>query len=219
MEIDHIVVGAKNLDEGTKYIETLLNSKMSKIGYHDLMGTHNRVLKLGIDCYLEVISVNPMALKINTKRWFELDNIKVINRLNKSPQVIGFVIKKNNKSDYYSPSINLERDIYKWQFFMPQVTLEEKCPGIVINGMIPSQLLWLTKSPLENMIKSNFELYQLEINLLEKHKHYLEYLNNYESNKYIKINYYKNLNKNNYLSSPNINVKLINKINNEIILI
>ena len=47
-KLDHIVIGATSLEEGTAYIENKLKTKLSDIGYHDFMGTHNRVLRLSL---------------------------------------------------------------------------------------------------------------------------------------------------------------------------
>ena len=55
-KLDHIVFGARSLEEGTNFIEKKLNIKLSEVGYHDFMGTHNRVIKVDKDIYLEVIA-------------------------------------------------------------------------------------------------------------------------------------------------------------------
>ena len=47
---------------------------MSPGGKHDVMGTHNALLSLGPDVYLEVISVDPAASPPDRNRWFNLDN-------------------------------------------------------------------------------------------------------------------------------------------------
>ena len=44
--IDHIVIGAANLISGTKILETKLSTKFSPGGDHQIMGTHNKLLKL-----------------------------------------------------------------------------------------------------------------------------------------------------------------------------
>ena len=33
-KLDHVVIAANNLDEGTSYVENKLNVKLSDIGYH-----------------------------------------------------------------------------------------------------------------------------------------------------------------------------------------
>ena len=47
---------------------------MSAGGKHVAMGTHNALLSLGPDVYLEVISVDPEASPPDRNRWFDLDD-------------------------------------------------------------------------------------------------------------------------------------------------
>ncbi len=74
LALDHLVVAARSLDEGTTYVEAILGARLSPGGRHPDMGTHNRLLSLGPECYLEVIAIDPDALKPQHRRWFNLDN-------------------------------------------------------------------------------------------------------------------------------------------------
>ena len=73
LALDHLVVVARNLAEGTTYVEAVLGVKMSAGGKHPKMGTHNRLLSLGPSVYLEVIAIDPAAQKPGHRRWFNLD--------------------------------------------------------------------------------------------------------------------------------------------------
>ena len=73
--IDHLVVTAPTLASGIQYVEQSLGCKMQPGGQHSRMGTHNAILKIGADCYLEVISIDPDAEPPQRKRWFELDTL------------------------------------------------------------------------------------------------------------------------------------------------
>jgi hypothetical protein len=59
LALDHLVVAAATLPEGVAHVERLLGVEMSAGGQHVFMGTHNAVLRLGNDCYLEVIAIDP----------------------------------------------------------------------------------------------------------------------------------------------------------------
>ena len=74
--IDHIVIGAANLISGTNILETKLGTKFSSGGEHQIMGTHNKLLKLQSDIYLEIIANNPDVDKPSRQRWFSLDEAK-----------------------------------------------------------------------------------------------------------------------------------------------
>jgi len=71
--IDHLVITAPSLEAGTCYLRNLLGVEPVPGGIHPRMGTHNRLLKLGESCYLEVIAADPTAPHPNRPRWFELD--------------------------------------------------------------------------------------------------------------------------------------------------
>ncbi|MBJ3762294.1 VOC family protein [Maribius pontilimi] len=81
MQLDHLAILAENLDEGARIVSEMLGEKLVPGGQHTLMGTHNRLLSLGPDCYLEVIAVDPKAPKPDRKRWFGLDTFSGPPRL------------------------------------------------------------------------------------------------------------------------------------------
>ena len=120
-KLDHIVFGALTLEEGTEFVESVLQAKLSDIGYHKNMGTHNRVIRISKNVYLEVVSIDPQSRNLKNRKWFNLDNSNLQTKLKKTPQIIGYVIENNdpNISKYYDPFFESSRDNYKWQFAMP----------------------------------------------------------------------------------------------------
>lgn len=74
LELDHLAVACRSIAEGVSFVESALGVGMSPGGKHAAMGTHNALLSLGPDAYLEVISVDPAASRPGRNRWFNLDN-------------------------------------------------------------------------------------------------------------------------------------------------
>jgi hypothetical protein len=61
LELDHLVVAARTLDEGARFVADALGVEPVAGGAHPAMGTHNRLVGLWGGAYLEVISIDPQA--------------------------------------------------------------------------------------------------------------------------------------------------------------
>jgi hypothetical protein len=73
--LDHITVVAPSLETGAAYVEAALGVPPGPGRAHPGMATHNLLLALGTDVYLEVISADPGAVPVSRPRWFGLDRI------------------------------------------------------------------------------------------------------------------------------------------------
>ncbi|QXL83919.1 VOC family protein [Comamonas sp. NLF-1-9] len=71
--LDHLVVTCHSLDAGAAYVAQVLGVAPLAGGEHPRMATHNRLLRLGESCYLEVIAPKPEAPAPGRARWFGLD--------------------------------------------------------------------------------------------------------------------------------------------------
>ncbi len=78
--IDHLVIVATDLDTGCAFVTDALGVALQPGGVHSRMGTHNRLLHLGPGLYLEVIAVDPSAIRPDRARWFGLDQLAPIRR-------------------------------------------------------------------------------------------------------------------------------------------
>jgi hypothetical protein len=188
-KLDHIVFGSSTLQEGTEFVENILQAKLSDIGYHKDMGTHNRVIRISERVYLEVIAIDPKISNLNNRKWFNLDNSNLQSKLKKSPQIIGYVIenKNINITNYHDPFFETSRDIYKWQFAMPTFKnniLESK---IIEAGIIPSLISWKSEKPIYQMKTNQFELISFEIKLSEKHQHFNTFFKSFGEIEYVSV--------------------------------
>lgn len=74
MEFDHVAIIAADLDVGCRVLETRLGVRLHAGGQHQQYATHNRLLGLGPDTYLEVIAPDPSVPAPSHPRWFGLDH-------------------------------------------------------------------------------------------------------------------------------------------------
>ena len=86
LRLDHLAVVARTLDEGCAHVTEQIGVEMGAGGTHPTMGTHNRLLSLGADRYLEVIAVDPVADPPDRPRWFGLD------RFDGEPQLATWIV-------------------------------------------------------------------------------------------------------------------------------
>ncbi|MBA85319.1 VOC family protein [Thalassobius sp. S69A] len=73
LELDHLAVAARTLDEGRAYVERALGLRVQPGGRHGRYGTHNLLAGLEDGLYLEVIAIDPQAVRPRDPRWFRLD--------------------------------------------------------------------------------------------------------------------------------------------------
>lgn len=140
--LDHLVVTAAKLDSGVELVETTLGQPMDGGGDHAAMGTHNRLLSMGPEDYLEVIAVNPAATAPGHPRFFDLDN------RTGAPALTNWVMRVDVLADALEvapPGIGeglaLSRGPYAWRMAVPA---DGKLP---FDGLFPSLIQWDSPNP------------------------------------------------------------------------
>jgi len=131
-QLDHLVVAARSLEEGAAWVEARLGVAPVAGGKHATMGTHNRLLKLDTQRYLEVIAIDPQAPPPGRPRWFELDTPAMKERLAKAPALIHWVERTDdleaalagNRDDIEITAFS--RGMYRWRM---GVTRDGSLPG------------------------------------------------------------------------------------------
>jgi hypothetical protein len=142
-QLDHIVVAAATLQQGVDYLRRTLGVEVPKGGFHRTMGTHNHVMQLANDAYLEVIAIDPRASAPRQPRWFALDDKLMRASLRKQPRLITWVMNTPDIKqlaagagfDIGTPTA-LSRDNLKWEIAL---TDDGRLLG---GGMLPYCIQW-----------------------------------------------------------------------------
>ena len=81
MQLDHLVIAAEALEEGCAWVAERLGVVPVAGGRHPALGTHNCLLSLGPDAYLEIIAIDPDGDSPDFARCFGLDQFAEPPRL------------------------------------------------------------------------------------------------------------------------------------------
>jgi len=143
IELDHLVVAARTLEEGVAWVEARLGVAMGAGGKHVLMSTHNRVLNLGSRRFLEVIAVDPGAPPPGRPRWFSLDEPEMAERLARGPALIHWVARSDDiegavraTATAETEILSLARGAYRWKMGVP------RSGRLAQQGIVPTLIQW-----------------------------------------------------------------------------
>jgi hypothetical protein len=102
VQVDHVVVAARTLDDGVAWCEAMLGIVPGGGGTHPLMGTHNRLFSVASDAferaYFEIIAIDPAARPPGRARWFGLDSLD----LSRGPRLVNIVARTPSLDDTLS---------------------------------------------------------------------------------------------------------------------
>lgn len=134
---DHLVFASTALRDGVRAAEESLGLPLGPGGRHELMGTRNRLLRLGAGEYLEAIAVDPDAPKPDRPRWFDLD------RFSGLPRIVGWVIRCDDLEAALAAappgtgaSMRFSRDDLSWRMAVPD---DGRLP---FDGAFPALIRW-----------------------------------------------------------------------------
>ncbi|WP_027210290.1 VOC family protein [Burkholderia sp. WSM2232] len=161
LRLDHLVVSARTLDEGTQYVADVLGVQPAGGGTHPLMRTHNRLLNLWGGAYLEVIAVDPHADNAYEAapgaaprpRLFALDDAATRARLEAGPYLSHWVVRVDRpkhlptwQAQYpqrIPPIVPLTRGDFAWGLSVPEDGAFPSWQGVG-DGVLPSLIQWDT---------------------------------------------------------------------------
>ncbi|MBI3522974.1 MAG: VOC family protein [Betaproteobacteria bacterium] len=162
--IDHLVVAATELEAGARWLEAHLGVRLSPGGAHHAMGTHNRLLKLGPQFFLEIIAIDPAAAAPARPRWFALESRQMQARLAERPRLIhwvarstGIVAESAACPEPLGPPMTMRRGNFEWLITVPD---DGHLPG---DGLVPTLIEWrVPQHPADGLPDTGCSLMKLE---------------------------------------------------------
>jgi hypothetical protein len=161
-EIDHIVLGARILEEGAAFLERHLGVRPAPGGRHEGVGTHNMLLGLGPSCYLEVMAADPAQPEPPHPRPFDLDDPATRTMLEAEPVLLAWVAR--------TPALDavvarlgpragevraMSRGDLSWRLAMPPQRRD-------MDNLLPALIQWDGSNAAERLKDSGVRLLALE---------------------------------------------------------
>ena len=164
-QLDHIVIAAASLPDGVHYIREKLGVDIPGGGQHPGMGTHNHLMRIGRDSYLEVIAVDPAAPPLGHARWYALDDPGMQTALRDGPRLITWVARTVDVDRMVQGAsldlgrvLELSRGTLTWRLTVPE---DGRLLG---SGVIPHIIEWPPNvRPWETMADLGCRLEQLTL--------------------------------------------------------
>lgn len=137
MRLDHLAIAAETLKDGVAWAEEKLGVTFLAGGQHARYGTHNRLLGLADDLYLEVIAIDPDAAS-DGPRWFGLDDFKG------PPRLTNWICEPDDFDAFMvhgMQKVTMTRGDLRWDMGVPADG------SLPMGGAFPTVLHWHTDTP------------------------------------------------------------------------
>jgi hypothetical protein len=134
-------------------------------GVHEKMGTHNHLMQLGNDIFLEIIAINPDVEPPERPRWFSLDNAFIRQQIEVQPTFLAWVVNTQDINKLMTQAAFslgtaefVTRGNLSWYFGLPEDG------RLLAGGMLPYAIEWQTDHhPSANMADLGCRFHCLEI--------------------------------------------------------
>ena len=143
-KIDHVVIGADNLVQGTNELKAKLGVIVPRGGKHKAMSTHNCVMQTGNESFLELIAIDPEApINPGRTRWYTLDDPMTKSRLSERACALCWVVRTDDLDGVVATSpielgeiVSLSRGDFSWRLTVP------KDGSLRMGGLLPAFIQW-----------------------------------------------------------------------------
>jgi hypothetical protein len=171
LQLDHLVVAARTLDQGAAWCEATLGVVPGPGGKHPLMATHNRLFAIGNAAfprsYFEIIAIDPQAPPPGRARWFGMDTLD----LSRGPRLVNVVARSHALDALLSAlhrtgidggrSLAASREtpagLLQWRIAV-------RDDGRVLHGgALPTLIEWQDRHPADAMVASGVTLQALTL--------------------------------------------------------
>lgn len=135
--LDHLAVAGETLQEAVDYTEMGLRTATVEGGQHEHFATHNRLVGMGSEIYLEAIATDPAAPPPAYARWFDLDRFSGPARLTNwivATQDMDATLAVLGKG--YGTPVSLRRGDLQWRMAVPETGI------LPFDGVAPAIIEW-----------------------------------------------------------------------------
>lgn len=160
-EIDHLVIGCRDLAQGAAWLEAELGATPVPGGVHPGVGTHNALLGLG-EVYLELIAPDPAQPEPAHPRPFGLDDPALRVALEAEPRLIAYVARTvalDVLAARLGPRMGevraMTRGALSWRLMFPPQVLD-------MGNLIPPMIEWQGAGAAAQLPDSGIRLLSLE---------------------------------------------------------
>lgn len=136
LSLDHIAVLGETLEEAAAHLEETLGDPLLPGGQHARYGTHNRLLGLAPNLYIEAIAVDETAPPPPDARWFGLDHFKGPARLDKWVCRVDDMDAALEALPMAGKRVELSRGDLRWAMAVPEDGL------LPYDGLFPALIQW-----------------------------------------------------------------------------
>ncbi len=139
--LDHIAVLGETLEEAATHLETSVEQVVLPGGNHVRFGTHNRLLGLSPNLYIEAIAIDPAAQPPADARWFALDHFRGAARLDKWICRVEDMDAALAALPMAGRRVELERGELRWSMAVPEDGY------LPFDGLFPALIQWHVDVP------------------------------------------------------------------------